>query len=95
MGDYMDREVYVNSVLDYVGNMNEYYYLNLYRQSKIVICTGQGNWEPEMVAETKSLSEILQRKNIPAWIDFWGHDVHHDWSFGECKCHISYLIYYN
>lgn len=81
IGDYMDGEVYVNSVLDYVGNMNEDYYLNLYRHAKIVICTGQGNWETEMVAETKSLSEVLQRKNIPAWIDFWGHDVHHDWPF--------------
>jgi len=43
------------------------------------VCVGQGAWEDEMVADTRDLQAILSSKGIPAWIDFWGHDVHHDW----------------
>jgi len=80
-GDYMNEAIYFNSVVDYVNNLTDDYYLNLYRQNRIYICTGQGNWETEMIAETAQLKSVLERKNIPAWIDFWGYDVHHDWSW--------------
>jgi esterase/lipase superfamily enzyme len=32
-----------------------------------------------MIADARALQDILQRKDIPCWIDFWGHDVNHDW----------------
>ena len=51
----------------------------LYRESKIVICSGQGAWEDESLADTLTLKHILAEKNIPAWIDTWGTDVNHDW----------------
>jgi esterase/lipase superfamily enzyme len=25
------------------------------------------------------MQQILQDKNVPAWTDYWGHDVDHDW----------------
>ena len=25
------------------------------------------------------MAEIFREKQIPAWVDFWGHDVDHDW----------------
>lgn len=89
-GDYMNEAVYLNSVVDYVNNLTDAYYLNLYRQSRIYICTGQGNWETEMIAETAQLKNVLERKNIPAWIDFWGYDVHHDWPWWRVQ--MSYFL---
>ena len=44
-----------------------------------MLCVGQGAWEDEMIADTRDLQAILASKEIPAWIDFWGHDVAHDW----------------
>ena len=30
-------------------------------------------------AGTRELDAVLREKNIPAWIDYWGKDVSHDW----------------
>jgi esterase/lipase superfamily enzyme len=79
IGDYMDDLVYFNSPLDYLSSMNDDWYLDQYRQSEITICVGQGAWEDEMRAEASRLRAILDSKNVSAWVDFWGHDVNHDW----------------
>ena len=54
-------------------------YMELYRNSNIIICVGQGAWEDELLASTRELDAVLREKNIPAWIDYWGYDVNHDW----------------
>ena len=59
--------------------MNDPWYLDQYRQSRIIVCTGQGAWEDEMLADTLALKGILEQKDIPQWIDIWGGDVNHDW----------------
>ena len=79
IGDYMDDKVYLNSPIAYLQNLEDPWYLDLYRQSQIVVCTGQGAWEEPMIDDAHQLKGILERKNIPAWIDFWGRDVNHDW----------------
>ena len=53
--------------------------MELYRNSNIIICVGQGAWEDELLASTRELDAVLREKNIPAWIDYWGYDVNHDW----------------
>jgi esterase/lipase superfamily enzyme len=79
IGDYMDENVYFNSPLSYLPNLTEPSQLNLFRQSRIIICVGQGAWEEEMVADAQQLKHILEQKEIPHWMDFWGGDVNHDW----------------
>jgi esterase/lipase superfamily enzyme len=32
-----------------------------------------------MLEDTRAIGRILEAKGIPAIIDIWGHDVHHDW----------------
>ena len=32
-----------------------------------------------MLADTHRLEEVLHAKSIPAWVDYWGTDVDHDW----------------
>ena len=79
VGEYMDDIVYFNSPIVYLSNLNDQWYIDRYRQSQIIICSGQGAWEEPMLADTLALKKVLEEKNIPAWIDIWGLDVNHDW----------------
>lgn len=79
-GNYSDDLVYANSPIQFLQNMpNDYYYVDLYRQRQIIVCVGQGAWEEPMIYDTGKIKQLLEYKNVPAWIDFWGHDVNHDW----------------
>lgn len=78
-GDCSEDGIYFNSPMEYLPNMNDEHILNLYRRSDIVICCGQGAWEHECLHDTHVMEDILRAKNIPAWVDYWGYDVPHDW----------------
>jgi esterase/lipase superfamily enzyme len=78
VGDYMDEEVYFHAPLAYLPDLEDPWYLEQYRQSRIVICTGQGAWEDGQ-DEAWALERILAAKGVPCWLDLWGHDVNHDW----------------
>lgn len=71
--------VYYNSPLNYLPGFSDQWYLDHCRDSRIIVCVGQGAWENEAIIDTRDLDAVLQAKNIPAWIDFWGYDVNHDW----------------
>jgi esterase/lipase superfamily enzyme len=83
IGEYMDDNIYFNSPLAYLPNLEDDWYLDQYRVSQIVICSGKGAWEEEMVADAEALGKILQEKQIPCWIDLWGSDVNHDWPWWQ------------
>ena len=71
--------VYFNSPLSYLSGIADSWYLEWYRQSKIIVCVGLGAWEEEAIEDTRYLDYLLREKSVPAWIDYWGHDVNHDW----------------
>lgn len=79
VGDYVDDLVYFNSPLSYLPNLNDPWFIDLYRQNQIIVCVGQGAWEDAMLSDAYALKHILDGKGIPNWIDIWGHDVNHDW----------------
>ena len=79
IGDYMDDNVYFNTPLAYLPNLGDPWYLVRYRDSRIIVCAGQGAWEDEMLADTLELKRILDEKQIWCWVDIWGCDVNHDW----------------
>ena len=83
VGDYMDENVYLNSPLLYLKDQSDEGILNLYRQSKIIFCAGQGAGEEPMIADMKALAALLTEKNIPFWLDIWGNDVIHDWPWWQ------------
>ncbi|MFH2219467.1 MAG: alpha/beta hydrolase-fold protein [Pseudomonadota bacterium] len=70
--------VYFNSPMNYLPGIDTWY-LERYRQGTIIVCVGQGAWEEEAVADTRSLDTLFKEKFVPAWVDFWGRDVNHDW----------------
>lgn len=79
VGEYMDDNVYFNSPLAYLPNLADPWYLDRFREGRLVVCAGQGPWEEDVLADTYALKEVLQSKEVPCWVDIWGHDVAHDW----------------
>jgi esterase/lipase superfamily enzyme len=79
IGDYMDKTVYFNSPLHYLANLTDPWYLDRYRIGRIFVCVGRGNWETPLIADACALKNILDAKEVPCWVDFWGNDVSHDW----------------
>ena len=75
---YMDEVVYRNSPVHYLSNMSpDHPYIAQYNRNQGIICVGQGAWE--QVDTTRILDELFREKGINVWVDYWGHDVSHDW----------------
>ncbi len=79
VGEYRDEHVYFNFPLLYLSNLDDPAYLEQFRQSRIIVCVGQGAWEEIPLAETRALEGVLWALDVPAWFDYWGYDVNHDW----------------
>ena len=90
-GDYHDDILYRNSPIQYLQGMSyDHPYVEMYRHCQIVLCCGQGAWEDDMIRSTTRMKELLDYKDIPAWIDFWGYDVNHDWDWWQIQ--LPYFI---
>lgn len=79
IGDEVDDAVYFNSPLLFLPGLEDPWYLERIRAAKLAFVVGQGAWEDEMIADTRAMEEVLRAKGIPAIVDYWGHDVDHDW----------------
>jgi esterase/lipase superfamily enzyme len=76
---YYNESVYFHNPVDYLPRLEDNYNLPILRYGgrTIIIYSGQGAHEaPD---RSRRLSEILNSKGIPHWLDVWGHDVNHDW----------------
>ncbi len=81
VGDYMDDNVYFNFPLCYLPNLTDPWYIDRFRKSDIILCVGQGAWEEDSLRETQALEADLHALGIHAWVDYWGTNVSHDWSW--------------
>ncbi len=75
----MSDATYYHFPLTYLPNLDDPKYLEKYRESQIILCVGQGAWEQESLPDTRNMKRVLEEKQIPVWVDFWGYDVNHDW----------------
>lgn len=90
-GNYHDERLYNNSPIQYLEGMSyDHPYVEMYRHCDIILCCGQGAWEDEMIYSTHRMQELLENKDIPAWIDYWGYDVNHDWDWWQIQ--LPYFI---
>ncbi|OGS04787.1 MAG: transposase [Elusimicrobia bacterium RIFCSPLOWO2_12_FULL_59_9] len=84
-GDDWDPSLYYHFPLAYLPGLETPHILGLLRRGKIVLCVGQGDWEAcgdyDCIGETRAMKAVLDAKGIPCWVDFWGVDVHHDWTW--------------
>lgn len=78
-GSHLDGSIYFNSPLHYLAGLQDEDILRQIRRLRLIICCGQGAWEDEMLEETRALEDLLRHKSIPAFVDYWGTDVNHDW----------------
>jgi esterase/lipase superfamily enzyme len=75
---YWDEDVYFNSPLDYLPNLEDEQQLAQLRAKRhIYFLSGQGSFEKP--SSSVDIGHVLHRKGIPHQIDLWGHDVNHDW----------------
>jgi esterase/lipase superfamily enzyme len=73
---YYDNDCYFNNPPDFLPRMSDDWFLNRYRQMKIVL--GSADWDICLDQNVK-LSTILNGKAIPHWLDIWGDNLKHDW----------------
>jgi esterase/lipase superfamily enzyme len=75
---YYDEDVYFNSPVHYLPNLNDGYFLPKLRNAQhIHILSGSGDYEdPD---GSRNLSHVLSEKGIPHEVDIWGWDMRHDW----------------
>ncbi len=66
VGDYMDDNVYFNSPIAYLSNLNDQWYIDRYRQSQIIICCGQGAWEEPMLGRYIGSEKYPGREKYPS-----------------------------
>lgn len=75
---YYDEDVYFNSPMHYLGNLDDDFFLpRLRRAGHVHILSGSGAYEsPE---SSRSFAALLGKKGIPHELDIWGGDMRHDW----------------
>jgi esterase/lipase superfamily enzyme len=72
-----DANCYFNNPAWYLPALEGPYLELLRNDCKIIVSTGQGAYEAPHAS--RRIAEILDSKQIPHWLDVWGHDVDHDW----------------
>jgi len=77
-GDFINPTLKQNSPLLFLPEVTQDK-IRLYQQSDIIVCCGQGNWEDLSRRDQHLLWHTLHRLKVPAWLDWWGYDVCHDW----------------
>jgi esterase/lipase superfamily enzyme len=74
-----DDWVYFNNPMEFVPNLNGGLLEEIRRRVFITLVCGQGNWENRCVESTTAFWKVLSERQVPNYMDLWGHDVAHDW----------------
>jgi esterase/lipase superfamily enzyme len=75
---YNDEQVYFNSPMHYVPNLNDSWYMDHIRKSNhIHIMTGSGDYEDPSASQR--FSDVLNSKQIAHELSIWGTEWKHDW----------------
>ena len=76
MDGYYDNDFYFNNPPDYLPNMNDNWFLERYRQMRLVLAAG--DWDI-CLGENYRMADLLGRRGIPHWLDVWTGGERHDW----------------
>ncbi len=79
VGESLEPSLHLNSPIEYMAHLQDTARLEQYRRAFLVFAAGQGRWEEQTLEDMHRLQEVLAHKQVPAWFDYWGHDVDHDW----------------
>ena len=76
MEGYYDNLFYLNNTVDYVPNLSDPWFLDRYKQMRLVLGVGDHDI---CLGENFRMADILGRKSIPHWLDVWTGGQRHDW----------------
>jgi esterase/lipase superfamily enzyme len=76
LNGYFDELCYFNSPADFVPDLNDAWFLDRYRQMKLILAAG--DWDI-CLGENFRMAQILGTKGIPHWLDVWTGGLKHDW----------------
>ena len=76
LGGESTEDYYFSSPLDFLPGL-EGPALELLRQRRVILASGQGEWED--IGESWRMAEVLGQKGIPNRVDPWGPEWKHDW----------------
>ena len=78
---YFDDNVYNNSPIHYLRNMDRnHHYIDLYNKKIMIVCIGDGAFEHLVKYTNEELAHIAYEKGIYIWFNFWDQNATHDWS---------------
>jgi len=81
LNGYYDENCYFNCPPDFLPNLNDDWYLSRYREKTgFVLATGQ---DDICLGENIRLSQLMNGKQIPHWLDVWGDHTGHDWPWWQ------------
>ena len=73
---YHDDLVYFNTPPQYLANMTDPWFLDLYHRNKYVLCTG---WDDQCLRWNQDLSTLMGQRGIPHQLWIWETYNSHDW----------------
>ncbi len=76
-GGYYDEDVYFNSPIDFLPNLDDEDVLGRLRSLRLHFLSGSGPYEAPH--ETRRLSDVLSRMSVPHRVEVWGAEWGHDW----------------
>lgn len=77
-GPYHDDLTLRNSPLEYPPLLHTEG-LPSTRLAPLFLCCGRGPYEDDFLADTRAMAQALTDRRMPAFVDYWGEDVSHDW----------------
>lgn len=76
MDGYYDNDFYFNNPVDYVPNITDPWFLDRYRQMRLLLAAGDHDI---CLGENFRMANILGARGIPHWLDVWTGGEKHDW----------------
>jgi len=82
---YYDDNCYFNCPPDFLPGLDDDWYLSRYRtNTRMVLATGE---QDVCLEDNLRLGRIMERKQIPHWLDVWGDNTGHDWNWWQSMAH--------
>lgn len=94
LNGHHDDWVYSNNPVEYVTHLNGALGKQIQQNVFITLVCGQGPWEDHCLDSTKKFWDVLSRRQLPNYMDLWGHDVAHDWPWWrkQIAWYMSHLV---
>jgi esterase/lipase superfamily enzyme len=74
---YFDEDCYFNNPIEYLPQLTDPWFLNLYRTKiRFILAAGESDVSLE---SSLQLSRLFDAKHVRHWLDIWGDHAQHDW----------------